>query len=78
MVRRLDIIFVQQTDSSSPPDHLMYITAAGQGLLVLNSHRAANDLLVRRGHIYSDRPRMISECQCTHKCLPQSNNRSAS
>ena len=39
----------------------MYITAAGTRMLVLNSHRAANDLLDRRGHIYSDRPRMISE-----------------
>ena len=42
----------------------MYITAAGTGMLVLNSHKAANDLLDRRGHIYSDRPRMISKCQC--------------
>ena len=39
---------------------LMYITAAGQGLLVLNSHKAANDLLDRRANNYSGRPRMIS------------------
>ena len=39
----------------------MYITAAGTGMLVLNSHKAANDLLERRAHIYSDRPRLISK-----------------
>ena len=42
----------------------MYITAAGTGILVLNSHKAATDLLERRGHIYSDRPRLISELLC--------------
>ena len=41
---------------------LMYITAAGTGMLIINSHKAANDLLDRRGHIYSDRPRFISTC----------------
>lgn len=39
----------------------MYITALGRGILVLNSHKAATDLLDRRGHIYSDRPRFICE-----------------
>ena len=42
-------------------DSLMYITALGRGILVLNSHKAAADLLDRRGHIYSDRPRFICE-----------------
>ena len=42
-------------------DSLMYITAAGTGMLVLNSHKAANDLLERRGLIYCDRPRFISK-----------------
>ena len=46
----------------------MYINAAGQGILVLNSHKAVGDLLDRRGHIYGDRPRMISKYWCT--CLP--------
>ena len=41
---------------------LVYITVAGQGILVLNSHQVATDLLDRRGHIYSGRPRMISNC----------------
>ena len=39
----------------------MYITAGGQGILVLNSHKAVGDLLDRRGHIYGSRPRLISE-----------------
>ena len=40
----------------------MYITAAGTGILVVNSHKAANDLFDRRGYTYSDRPRWISMC----------------
>ena len=40
---------------------LVYLTVAGQGILVLNTHQVAADLLDRRGHIYSDRPRMISK-----------------
>jgi hypothetical protein len=40
-------------------DSLMYITVAGTGILVLNSHKAATELLEHRGHIYSDRPRFI-------------------
>ena len=55
----------------------MYITAAGTGILVLNSHKAANDLFDRRGHIYSDRPRLISMFWCSRLtlagvCLPDS------
>ena len=43
---------------------LVYLTVGGQGILVLNTHQVAVDLLDRRGHIYSDRPRMISKCGC--------------
>ena len=32
----------------------------GQGTLVLNSHKAATELLDHRVNIYSDRPRLIS------------------
>ena len=38
----------------------MYITALGQGILVINSQRVAVDLLEKRSNIYSDRPRNIS------------------
>ena len=42
---------------------LVYLTVCGRGILVLNTRGAAVDLLERRGHIYSDRPRMISMCR---------------
>ena len=47
---------------------LVYLTVGGQGILVLNTHQVAADLLDRRGHIYSNRPRMISKCGscCQH------------
>jgi hypothetical protein len=38
----------------------MYISALGQGLLVINSQRVAIDLLEKRSNIYSDRQRYIS------------------
>ena len=38
----------------------MYISAFGQGILVVNSQRVAIDLLEKRSNIYSDRPRYIS------------------
>ena len=48
----------------------MYLTVAGQGILVINTHRVAADLLDRRGHIYSDRPRFISESRRYPQPLP--------
>ena len=38
----------------------MYISALGQGILVINSQRVAIDLLEKRSNIYSDRRRYIS------------------
>ena len=37
----------------------MYISALGQGVLVINSQRVAIDLLEKRSNIYSDRPHFI-------------------
>jgi len=34
----------------------MHLNAFGQPLIVLNTHKAAADLLERRAAIYSDRP----------------------
>jgi len=45
-----------------PTGDLIYITAAGQPIIVLNSHKVAADLLDRRSGIYSDRPRNIVAC----------------
>jgi hypothetical protein len=38
----------------------MYLSAFGQGILVVNSQRVAVDLLEKRSNIYSDRPRYVS------------------
>lgn len=37
----------------------MYLKIAGQPVIVLNSHKAANDLLDKRAEIYSGRARNI-------------------
>ena len=44
------------------PGELIYLNAAGQPIIVLNSQRVAADLLDRRAAIYSDRPRYIVAC----------------
>ncbi|KAJ3848269.1 cytochrome P450 [Lentinula lateritia] len=38
---------------------LVYISVAGQSIVIMNTHQVAADLLDRRGPIYSDRPRFI-------------------
>ncbi|KAF5372497.1 hypothetical protein D9758_005230 [Tetrapyrgos nigripes] len=38
---------------------LVYISVGSQGILILNSHKAASDLLDQRAHIYNNRPRFI-------------------
>jgi len=38
---------------------MTYLEAFGQGILLLNSHTVAVDLLDRRSGIYSDRPSFI-------------------
>lgn len=38
---------------------VVYLNMLGQPLIILNSARAAQDLLARRGAIYSDRPRLV-------------------
>ncbi|KAI9457946.1 cytochrome P450 [Lactarius psammicola] len=39
---------------------VMYVSALGRAILVINSHRVAIDLLEKRSSIYSDRPPYIS------------------
>jgi hypothetical protein len=41
---------------------LVYLNAAGQPIIILNSQRVATDLLDRRAGIYSDRPPLIVAC----------------
>ncbi|KAI9450881.1 cytochrome P450, partial [Lactarius psammicola] len=42
---------------------MMYLSALGKGILVVNSQRVAADLLEKRSNIYSDRPHFISAGQ---------------
>ena len=44
---------------SSIKGDINYVTVVGQPIIVLNSYRAARDLLEKRGGIYSSRPRMV-------------------
>ncbi|KAI0046797.1 cytochrome P450 [Auriscalpium vulgare] len=39
--------------------NVVYLSVAGQPIVVLNSQKAASDLLDRRASIYSDRPRFV-------------------
>jgi hypothetical protein len=41
---------------------LIYLNAAGQPVVIINSQKVAVALLDRRAEIYSDRPRNIAAC----------------
>jgi len=43
----------------TPSGNVIYLNAAGQPMVILNSQKVAADLLDRRAGIYSDRPRNI-------------------
>ncbi|KZV67267.1 cytochrome P450 [Peniophora sp. CONT] len=51
---------------------IIYLNAAGQSMVVLNSHRIATDLLDRRAGNYSDRPPSYVACEilCSGLLLP--------
>lgn len=38
---------------------IVYLNVMGQPLVILNNHKVATELLEKRSHIYSDRPRFI-------------------
>ena len=40
-------------------EHMMYLNALGQPVIVLNSLKVAFELLDRRANLYSDRPQLI-------------------
>lgn len=46
-----------------PSGDVLYLNAAGQPIIVLNTQKVAADLLDRRAGIYSDRPRNIVAAQ---------------
>lgn len=61
-----DVLHIADQDWLASPQRrdeygeMMYISALGQGVLVINSQRVAVDLLEKRSNIYSDRQRYIS------------------
>ncbi|KAJ7121823.1 cytochrome P450 [Mycena crocata] len=52
-------IWVPFTNWRKKYGDVIYISIAGQPMLVLNSHKAAADLLDRRAGVYSSRPRLM-------------------
>jgi len=52
--------------SQSPTGDVIYLNAAGQPMVIINSPRVGVELLDRRAAIYSDRPRNIvaSDIMC--------------
>jgi hypothetical protein len=46
----------------SRPGDVIYLNAAGQSIIVINSQKAAVELLNRRGVTYSDRPHNVIAC----------------
>jgi hypothetical protein len=51
---------------------MMYVSALGQGVLVINSQRIAVELLEKRSNIYSDRRHFISAGEFATRNLPLS------
>ncbi|KAH9003787.1 cytochrome P450 [Lactarius hatsudake] len=54
-----DKVWLFQSDCKQKYGDVMYLNALGQPILVLNSLKAASELLDRRADIYSGRPRLI-------------------
>jgi hypothetical protein len=55
---------ISRTQCPQKPTHvpsggMMYVSALGRGVLIINSQRVAIDLLEKRSNIYSDRPNFI-------------------
>lgn len=40
---------------SAVESDVLHLSAAGDNIIILNSHKAANDLLEKKSNIYSDR-----------------------
>ncbi|KAH9170547.1 cytochrome P450 [Lactarius sanguifluus] len=54
-----DKLWLFQSDCKQKYEDVMYLSALGQPILVLNSLKAVAELFDRRGTIYSSRPRLI-------------------
>lgn len=67
MVRRLSdaklTLLHGFADFVDTPGDVNYVTVVGKPIIVLNSYQAARDLLEKRSGIYSNRPRMVMQCE---------------
>ncbi|KAH8997761.1 cytochrome P450 [Lactarius hatsudake] len=54
-----DNVWLFRSDCKQKYEDVMYLSTLGQPILVLNSLKAASELLDRRANIYSGRPRLI-------------------
>ena len=61
-VRRLQLSFFFTFLRWSRPGDVIYLNAAGQPIVIINSPKAAIELFDRRATIYSDRPRNVIAC----------------
>ncbi|KAH9015461.1 cytochrome P450 [Lactarius pseudohatsudake] len=55
-----DLDWLMSSQRRDEYGEVMYVSALGQGVLIINSARVAIDLLEKRSDIYSDRPHYIS------------------
>ena len=55
----LKLRYNQRSDVDTMIGDVNYLEVLGQPLVVLNSYSACKDLLEKRSHIYSSRPRFV-------------------
>ncbi|KAH9022345.1 cytochrome P450 [Lactarius pseudohatsudake] len=60
VVHMADLDWLMSSQRKDEYGEMMYVSALGQGVLIINSARVAIDLLEKRSDIYSDRPHYIS------------------
>lgn len=62
-------IWLQWQEWSKTYGPVIYLNMLGQPIVILHSAKAAQDLLARRGAIYSDRPRLVLAAELALKGL---------
>ncbi|KAH9054051.1 cytochrome P450 [Lactarius deliciosus] len=64
-----DLDWLMSSQRKDEYGEMMYVSALGQGVLVINSPRIAIDLLEKRSNIYSNRPHYVSASEFSTKDL---------
>ncbi|KAH8977903.1 hypothetical protein EDB86DRAFT_3054429 [Lactarius hatsudake] len=67
--RIADLDWLMSSQRKDEYGEMMYVSALGQGVLVINSPRIAIDLLEKRSNIYSNRPHYVSASEFSTKDL---------